>query len=116
MKHQILTTLKAMAISFGLTTATIAAEPIEGQWKTASGETAAISKCGSAYCIVVKTGKHAGKRIGRLSGAGASYKGTITDPADDKVYSGSAKVGGSSLKLRGCALRVFCKTQNWRKL
>ena len=93
-----------------------AAEPIVGNWKTQSGETAAISSCGGAYCITLRTGRYAGKRIGRLKGAGADYSGTITDPTDDKTYSGTAKVGESSLKLRGCALKIFCKTQNWRKL
>ena len=92
-----------------------AAEPIVGNWKTESGETAAIGSCGSSYCITLKTGQHAGKRIGRMKGSGNSYKGTITDPSDGKQYSGSAKIGGSALKLRGCALKIFCKTQKWSK-
>lgn len=94
----------------------LAAEPIEGNWRTQSGETAAITNCGGAYCITLKTGKHAGKRIGKVSGSGASYSGTVTDPADDKTYSGSAKVNGGSMRLKGCALKIFCKTQNWSKL
>lgn len=97
-------------------TALATADIIEGNWKTKSGETAAIAKCGGAFCITLKTGTHAGKRIGRLSGSNGSYEGTITDPEDDKEYSGSAKVNGSSMKLKGCALKVFCQTQNWKKL
>ncbi len=31
-----------------------AAEPIVGNWKTASGETAVIAQCGSAYCVTLK--------------------------------------------------------------
>ena len=92
------------------------ADAIEGNWKTKSGETAAISKCGGSFCIKLKTGEHAGKRIGKLKGASGSYAGTITDPSDDKQYSGSAKVSGKSMKLKGCALKIFCKTQNWKKL
>ena len=92
------------------------ADIIEGNWRTKSGETAAIAKCGSAFCITLKTGTYAGKRIGRLSGSNGSYEGTITDPEDDKQYSGSADVKGKSMKLKGCALRVFCQTQNWKKL
>jgi uncharacterized protein (DUF2147 family) len=94
----------------------LAAEPIEGNWRTQSGETASITNCGGAYCITLKTGKHAGKRIGKVSGSGAKYSGTVTDPADDKTYSGSARVNGSSMKLKGCAYKVFCKTQIWGKL
>ena len=96
--------------------ATHAAEPIVGNWQTESGETAAIGACGSSFCITVKTGQYAGKRIGRLKGAGANYKGTITDPADGKEYSGSAKVNGPKMRLKGCALAIFCKTQSWRRL
>ncbi len=109
-------TLAALAFAAASITPSFAAEPIEGNWKTASGETAAIAKCGGAYCVTLKTGKYSGKRIGKMSGSGASYSGTITDPADDKQYSGSAKISGSAMKMRGCALKVFCKTQNWSKL
>jgi len=93
-----------------------AAEAIEGNWKTASGETAAIGPCGSAFCVTVKTGKHAGKQIGKLSGKGNSYSGEITDPANDKTYSGSATVSGSSLSMKGCVLKVLCKSQTWTRL
>ncbi|MDJ0614061.1 MAG: DUF2147 domain-containing protein [Rhizobiaceae bacterium] len=92
------------------------ADVIEGNWKTESGETAAISKCGGSFCIQLKTGKYAGKRIGKMKGSAGSYTGTVTDPADNKEYSGSANVRGASLKLKGCALKIFCKTQNWKKL
>lgn len=94
----------------------LAAEPIEGTWKTASGETAAIARCGGSFCITLKTGKFAGKRIGRLEGAGADYTGSITDPAADKTYSGSGSVSGHSLKMKGCVLKVLCKSQTWSRL
>ncbi len=93
-----------------------AADPIEGNWKTQSGETAAIGNCGGSFCITLKTGKYAGKSIGKLSGAAGKYSGTITDPADDKTYSGAATVSGASMSLKGCALKVFCKTQKWAKM
>ncbi len=118
MNQTIKTLAGAAAIGFVLaaTSAAFAAEPIVGKWKTASGETANIAKCGGAYCITLKTGKYAGQNIGKMRGSGASYKGNIKDPANDKNYSGSAKVSGSSMKLKGCALKIFCKTQNWKKL
>lgn len=93
-----------------------AAEPIVGNWKTASGETAAIASCGGSYCITLKTGKHAGKRIGSMSGNGNSYSGEITDPANDKTYSGNAAISGSSLKMQGCVLKVLCKSQTWTRM
>ena len=104
-----------LAAALGLSSAAHA-EAIVGKWKTQSGETAAIAKCGGSYCVTLRTGKYAGKRIGKMKGAGGSYKGSITDPSNDRNYSGSAKVSGKSMKMRGCALKVFCRTQTWRKL
>ena len=96
--------------------ASFAAEPIEGSWKTASGETAVIGACGGAYCVTLKTGKHAGKQIGKLSGSNGSYTGQITDPANDKTYSGSGTVSGNSLQMKGCVLKVLCKSQTWTRI
>jgi len=103
----------ALAATFGISGAHAAS--IEGNWRTQSGETAAIAKCGGSYCVTLRSGKYSGKRIGRMKGSGNSYSGTITDPTDDKKYAGSAKVSGSSLKMRGCALKIFCKTQIRKK-
>jgi uncharacterized protein (DUF2147 family) len=93
-----------------------AAEPIEGNWKTASGETAVIAKCGSSFCVTLKTGKHAGKQIGSLAGTGGEYTGEITDPANDKTYGGSGSVSGNSLKMKGCVMKILCKSQTWTRL
>lgn len=93
------------------------ADPIEGNWKTASGATAAIGPCGGGFCITLKSGEHSGKQIGKMAATGGNkYQGTITDPADDKTYSGSARLSGSTLNMTGCALKIFCKTQKWTKL
>ncbi len=93
------------------------ADPIEGNWKTKDGDTAAISSCGSAFCIKLMTGKYAGKSIGQMKASGEnSYSGSITKPSNGKTYSGSAKLSGSSLKLSGCVLAVLCESQTWRKL
>ena len=111
-----LTKIALASAILGLSMSVAQAEAIVGNWKTASGETASISSCGGSYCIKVETGKHKGKRIGKLAGSNGSYNGTVTDPADDKQYTGSAKVSGSKMSLKGCALKVFCKTQKWTKL
>lgn len=106
----------AAALLLGAASTGLAAEPIEGNWKTASGETAKIGACGSAYCITLVTGKYSGKQIGRLSGKDGSYSGQITDPAEDKTYSGSGSVTGNSLKMKGCVLKILCKSQTWTRL
>jgi uncharacterized protein (DUF2147 family) len=106
----------AAAILLATSGMVLAAEPIEGNWKTKSGETAQIVKCGGDYCVTLKTGKYSGKRIGKMAGAGADYSGEITDPAEDKTYSGYATVSGASMKLKGCVMSIFCKSQTWTKL
>ena len=111
MKH-----ILAAALLVAFASPALSAEPIEGNWKTASGETAAIAPCGGAFCITLKTGAHAGKQIGKLAGSGTDYSGSITDPKEDKTYSGSGSVSGNTLKMKGCDLSVFCKSQNWTRL
>ncbi|EFL89005.1 DUF2147 domain-containing protein [Ahrensia sp. R2A130] len=116
MNRTVKTLVGAAAIGVAMAAASAAfAAPIEGNWRTASGETAAIAKCGGSYCVTLRSGKYSGKSIGRMKGSGAKYSGTITDPSDDKKYSGTATVSGNSMKMRGCALKVFCKTQNWSR-
>ncbi|MGE0501415.1 MAG: DUF2147 domain-containing protein [Rhizobiaceae bacterium] len=101
-----------------LITGSAFADDIVGNWRTDSGETAAISSCGGSFCIKLKTGKHAGKNIGSMAASGSgAYKGTITDPADDKKYSGRASLSGNALKMKGCILGgVICRTQNWSRM
>jgi uncharacterized protein (DUF2147 family) len=108
--------LFAAAVFSASATYALAAEPIEGNWKTASGETAAISACGGSFCVTLKTGKYSGKRIGKMDGSGNDYSGEITDPAEDKTYSGYGTVSGNRLKMKGCVMSVFCKSQTWTRL
>ena len=108
------TGLAALVAAVFFVTPAFAAD-IEGNWKTQSGETANIAQCGGSFCIKLTTGEFAGKQIGKVTGSGP-YSGTITDPADDKTYSGKATVSGNSMKMKGCALKIFCKTQTWNKL
>ncbi len=98
--------LKAVSVAlvFAFVATSANANEILGNWKTDSGETAAISKCGSSFCIKLKTGDQKGQSIGKLSADGVKYKGTVRDPADDKEYVGSASIMGSTLKLQGCVM------------
>ncbi len=104
----------AAVFAAGISAASAAA-PIVGNWRTASGETAKIAPCGGGYCTTIVTGEHKGKRIGQMSGSGAKYYGQITDPSNGRTYEGTATVNGNSLKLTGCALKIFCRSQNWTR-
>ena len=94
------------------------ADPIVGNWRTQAGATAHISSCGGSFCIQLKTGKFAGKSIGKFKAAGeSSYTGSITDPESDKTYSGKGALAGSKLKMSGCVLGgLICRSQTWTKL
>ena len=108
-------TLMTLAIGAALTAPALA-DPITGNWRTQSGETARISACGGSFCIKLTSGTYSGKQIGKVKLQGNKYVGTITDPADDKTYSGSARLTGSSMKMQGCVAKIFCRSQTWNKL
>jgi uncharacterized protein (DUF2147 family) len=94
------------------------ADPIEGNWKTQSGETAAIAGCGGAFCIRLKTGEYSGQSIGKMTASGdGKYTGEITRPSTGKTYSGKASLSGNSLKMSGCVLGgLICESQTWSRL
>ncbi|MFP5077918.1 DUF2147 domain-containing protein [Rhizobium sp. YIM 134829] len=92
-----------------------AADAVVGTWKTENGELSVIEPCKSGFCIVAKTGQYAGQKIGSVTSQGDVYAGRITDPRNKATYSGKLTVAGDSLKLRGCATPVLCKTQTWTR-
>lgn len=108
-------TIALAAASLFAASGAASAASIEGQWRTASGATARIAACGNAYCTTILSGEHKGKQIGRMAGSGNSYSGQITDPSNGKTYSGTAQVSGNSMKLTGCALKIFCRSQTWTR-
>jgi uncharacterized protein (DUF2147 family) len=92
------------------------ADPIVGNWKTQKGATAQIATSGGNFTITLRSGEHAGKRIGQFQASGGGkYKGRITDPANDKTYSGNATLNGNRLAMQGCVAAVFCRTENWTR-
>ena len=93
----------------------IGADTVVGTWKAENGEISVIDRCGANYCIVAKSGQYAGQKIGSFKGAAGTYTGRITDPRNKVTYSGKMTVSGDSLKLRGCATSVLCRTQTWTR-
>ncbi|WP_420908388.1 DUF2147 domain-containing protein [Aureimonas altamirensis] len=93
----------------------MAAEPIVGNWKTENGTTVAFQDCGGAYCARIQTGEFKGREIGRMSGSGNAYTGTVTDPRNSKTYEGSATIAGNALELKGCVAKIFCRSQHWTR-
>jgi uncharacterized protein (DUF2147 family) len=108
--------IACVALLLGGTSAN--ADPIEGKWKTQLGNTAEIVDCGGSFCITLKTGPDAGKQIGTMKPSGdGKYAGKITDPANDKTYSGKASLSGASLSMSGCVFGgLICRSQTWTKM
>ena len=105
----------ALCATLFLVPVAAAAEPIVGTWRLENGETVTYSACGSAFCSTVDTGRYKGKSVGRLSGTGGRYTGSVTDPSTDKNYEGRAEADAKTLKLTGCVAKVFCRTQTWSR-
>ena len=109
--------LPAVMVAAGLTapTGVNAADPIVGRWQVPSGSIASIRPCGGSFCITMRTGKFAGKRIGKMAGAKGVYKGSITDPKNDKTYTGKASLKGRTLTMKGCVAAILCRSQKWKR-
>lgn len=61
-----------------------------------------------------------GKRLPTRTGAlkastPGRYSGPVTDPRANRTYSGRAALAGDTLKLTGCALKIFCQTGTWAR-
>ena len=113
--------LPRLVTALGLSALTMGAalaDPIEGNWKTRDGDTAAIGGRGGGFCITLKSGEYAGRRIGKMNASGGgNYEGEITKPSNGKTYNGKAKLSGNSLKLSGCVLGgLICESQTWTRL
>ncbi|WOC15188.1 DUF2147 domain-containing protein [Pseudochrobactrum sp. MP213Fo] len=106
------TILAIIALTFTAGPA-LAAEPIVGTWKRSSGTSIEYKNCGGDdYCGTVLDGEFKGKSIGKMTGKGGSYKGTVNKLDEGKTYSGKASVSGSTLSLAGCvAGGLICKTE-----
>jgi sterol desaturase/sphingolipid hydroxylase (fatty acid hydroxylase superfamily)/uncharacterized protein (DUF2147 family) len=51
----------------------------------------------------------------RQTEPGVWSDGALYNPDDGRTYTGTIRLQGGALELRGCALGVFCQTQIWRR-
>lgn len=96
----------------------VLADPIEGTWKRPNGHIVQFASCGAQkFCATAKTGPNAGKSVGVLSATGdGNYKGSLSDPAKGKTYTGKGSINGGTLRVSGCVLGgLICQGENWSR-
>ena len=112
------------------------ADPVEGVWKTAPGDTGghllvSIAACGSALCGTIVDGvaadgsisadyEHRGKKMlwdMNADGDGYYSGGKIWAPDSDKTYKSKMSLSGSTLNVKGCvAGGLICRGQDWKRV
>ncbi|PZO91272.1 MAG: DUF2147 domain-containing protein [Sphingomonas sanxanigenens] len=126
----------------GLALATpVAAADVGGRWLTPTGATIETYSCGNALCgrIVTSEGLRKNPDMRDTKNSNASLRsrpvkglvmlsgftggpskwsgGQVYNPQDGRTYSGSVELTApDKLKLTGCALAIFCKSQEWKRV
>lgn len=124
--------LAAVLAVFG--TAALAADPVEGTWKTKPDDNGnfghvQIKPCGPAFCgTLVKAFDGSGKQIespnvGRqivwdmvAYGDGFYDDGKVYSPDRDKTYNSEMQLSGNSLTVKGCVLGICRDGGTWTRV
>ncbi len=112
-------------------------DSVIGNWRTPTGSTIQISRCGANICAwligirrdapghvdgnnpnqALRTRPLCGLEIGKdfhFTGPGRAEGGELYDPQSGRTYSGSMTRDGDKLKLRGyIGLALFGRTETW---
>lgn len=128
MKHILL----GAALTLGLAGAALAADPLEGTWKTEVDDGSYahidIAPCGAALCGVIartfkQSGEYQSENLGKtlvidmVPNGDGSYSGQVWRPSNDKIYIGKMNLDGDSVALRGCiAGGLICSKQTWSRV
>ncbi len=105
------------------------ADPVEGTWKTETGETGGylhvkIAACGDSFCgTIAKVVSNdntdiTGKRMiwdMKAKGNGSYSGGRIWAPDVDKTYRSKMSLTGNTLKVSGC-VGPICRGQSWSRI
>ena len=122
--------LAALILSAG---SALAADPLEGDWRTAVDDNGnsgivRVQPCGDALCgTLVKAYDAAGKEwkspnLGRqilsqtVSKGNGNYTGRVFSPDRGKTYNSKLKMNGSALKVSGCVLGICRDGGVWQKV
>ena len=121
----------AMVMLIGLALPALAADPVEGVWKTEvdDGNYAYVTfaPCGAELCGVISRtfnsdgewqSANIGKRLvwGMTNAGNGKYSGgTIWQPSTGKEYRSKMVLNGNVLKVSGC-VGPICKKQTWTRV
>jgi uncharacterized protein (DUF2147 family) len=114
--------------------AALAADPVEGTWKTRPDDNGnfghvQIKPCGPAFCGTliqsfdsagaVMASENIGKQIVwdmQPAGGGSYVNGQIWAPDRNKTYASTMQLSGDSLAVSGCVLGgLICRAQDWTR-
>ena len=118
-------------LSILLTSAAAQPAPIEGLWKNPIGSAIiAVAPCGEALCGKVVWASARGKRevasttshvvgttvLTAVKPKGKGWSGKLFIPNDNVHVSARLQlISPTQLKLTGCALGLFCRSQIWTR-
>ena len=111
-------------------------DDLAGRWISPTGNvTIAMAPCGSngaAWCgtvveasaeAIADTRRASGRNligmtlVREMKSVGANHwRGTVVIPDRKQSVRGALRLVGSSLEVKGCAARVICKRQRWRRV
>ena len=128
------TVLGSMALMLWAAAA-LAADPVEGVWKTKPDDNGnfgyvEIKPCGPAFCGTliqsfdgtgaVLDSENVGKQIvwDMIAAGGGSYEdGQVWSPDRDKTYNSTMQLAGNTLAVSGCVLGgLICRASDWTRV
>lgn len=121
----------AAVTCFGLASQ-VAADPLEGMWRTAKDDNGnsgliQVAPCGAALCgTLVQSYDASGNAIssefeGRqiisqtVADGGGAYRGKVYSPDRDKTYNSRLQLSGNSLSVSGCVMGICRDGGTWTR-
>ncbi|MEO9822488.1 MAG: DUF2147 domain-containing protein [Paracoccaceae bacterium] len=122
----------AAILALGTATGAMAADPLEGLWRTTKDDNGnsgliEVKPCGAKLCgTLIKSFDASGasvssKQIGRkiisetVASGGGNYKGKVYSPDRDKTYNSKLALSGNTLKVSGCVLGICRDGGTWSR-
>ncbi|MEP3639813.1 MAG: DUF2147 domain-containing protein [Paracoccaceae bacterium] len=122
----------AAIIALGTASGALAADPLEGLWRTTKDDNGnsgliEVKPCGAKLCgTLVKSFDSSGAsvssdQLGRkiisetVASGGGNYKGKVYSPDRDKTYNSKLVLSGNTLKVSGCVLGICRDGGTWSR-